>query len=168
MAYFSHFDIVNYDIKGIDGLLQVTPVTNILQRSRMKTFFINHQTYFSKYLVKDGETPEILANEFYGNSDYHWIVLFAQQITNPYYDWPMTYFDLIKFATKKYVNKGGLTGVHHYMDDEKLVVDVDAPSAVPVTNLEYEEKKNDKQREIELVRPDHILTILKEMKKIFQ
>ena len=168
MAYFSHFDRINYDIKGIAGLLQVTPITNILQRTRMKTFFINHQTYFSKYLVKDGETPEILANEFYGNANFHWIVLFAQQITNPYYDWPLTYFDLIKYTTKKYENDGGLTGVHHYIDEEKLVVDIWASGAVPVTNIEYEEKKNDKKREIVLVRPDHILTILKEMKKIFQ
>tara|TARA_B110000495_G_scaffold58271_1_gene49389 strand:+ start:370 stop:876 length:507 start_codon:yes stop_codon:yes gene_type:complete len=168
VAYFTHFNRINYDIKGVDGLLQITPITNIVQRARMKTFFINHQVYFSKYLVKDGETPEILANEFYGDSELHWIILFAQQVINPYYDWPIHYFDLLKYTEKKYVDKGGLTGVHHYMDEKSLVVDIWAAGAVPVTNIEYEEKINDKKREIDMVRPDQINEILKEMKNILR
>lgn len=168
MRYFTNFNKINYDIKGVSGDLQLTPVTNILERVRMKTFFINHQVYFSKYLVKDGETPEILANEFYGDSDLHWIILYAQQITNPYYDWPLNYFDLINYATKKYADIGGLNGIHHYEDDLKLVVDSTASGAIPITNLEFEERRNDKNREIDLVRPEQIVKILKEMKKILR
>ncbi len=168
MAYFTYLNRINYDIKGVAGSPQLTPITNILQRARMKSFFINHVIYFTQYLVNDGETPEIIANEFYGDPDLHWVVLFAQRITNPYYDWPMHYFDLVKYTTKKYEELGGLTGVHHYEDEEKLVVDIWAAGAVPITNIEHEEKINDKKREIDLVRPDQINNIVKEMKNILR
>lgn len=167
MAFFNKFQKVGYDIKGIPSSPQFTPVINILQRTRLKTFFLNRQIFFQKYLVKDGETPEILADQFYGDPELHWVLLYAQQVTNPYYDWPMSYFDLVKFATAKY-GFAGLTEVHHYEDSDGFVVDSDASGAQPVTNKEYEEKINDKNRQIELIRPENINRILKEMKELLR
>ena len=83
-------------------------------------------------------------------------------------DWPMSYFDLIKFSTKKYEDAGGLTGTHHYEDGDGLVVDSTASGSVPITNLEFEEKINDQNRQINLIRPENINAVLKEMKNLLR
>ena len=41
-------------------------------------------------------------------------------MTDPYYDWPMTYFDLQKYIVKKYANPNG---IHHYEDANGYEVD---------------------------------------------
>ena len=101
MAYFKYFNKINYDVRGIKKDSHIDRVTNILQRVRLKPEFIQNKLIFAQHFILDGETPEYLAHEFYGDSELHWIVLYGQQCTNPYYDWPLTYFILQKYTSKK-------------------------------------------------------------------
>ena len=56
MSYFTNFDTIYYDIKGVKGKKQFTEMKNILKRVRMKTGFIQNRVYYSDYNVIDGET----------------------------------------------------------------------------------------------------------------
>ena len=89
--------------------------------------------------------------------------MYANYMTNPYYDWPMTYFDLQKYIAKKYDNPNG---VHHYEDANKYEVDSNAPGATPVTNSVYEETLNDAKRTIDIIKPEYIQQIVKEFKQL--
>lgn len=179
MSYFSEFQKLGYDIKGTGNRFDFQPITNILQRVRMKADFLKNRVYYSDYSVLDGETPESLAFDFYGNSGLHWIILYAQQITNPYYDWPMTYYDLNKFVQSKY----GINNVnenHHWEDDEGNWVnepgtpigngttDVYPVGAVKITNLIHEERENDKRRLINIIRPEYVNGIRKEFESLLE
>tara|TARA_Y100001963_G_scaffold148466_1_gene226401 strand:+ start:227 stop:730 length:504 start_codon:yes stop_codon:yes gene_type:complete len=167
MAYFTYFNKINYDIKGIGGDLQLTAITNILQRVRLKSEFIDDRVFFSEYFVQDGQTPESVAYDFYGDSQLHWIVMYTQKITNPYYDWPLIYFDLNKFITKKY-GTNGATNVHHYEDSEGYEVDSTASGATPITNFVYEERINDKKRNVRIMKPQYTASIVKELKGLLK
>ena len=163
MAYFTYFKTIGYDIKGIEGKLQLNAITNVLQRVRMKADFINDLSFFSEYFVQDGQLPETLAYDIYGDSELHWVIMYAQNITNPYYDWPLMYFDLNKFINKKY-GVDGATNVHHYEDDDGYEVDSTAAGATVITNFVYEERLNDKKRNISIIKPQFITAIVKEFK----
>ena len=167
MAYFTYFKTIGYDVRGIKGNLQVNAITNVLQRVRLKADFINDRSFFAEYFVQDGQTPESIAYDLYGDSELHWIIMYAQGITNPYYDWPLIYFDLNKFITKKY-GVNGSTNVHHYEDNEGYEVDSTASGATAITNFIYEEKLNDKKRNISIMKPEYIRSIIKELKGLLQ
>ena len=95
-------------------------------------------------------------------------------MTNPYYDWPLTYYDLRKYITKKYSN---VNDIHHYEDEDGNIVDSvnqtganpELQSAVagakPITNFTYEELLNDEKRTINIIRSEYIPQILKEFKQ---
>ena len=84
-------------------------------------------------------------------------------MTNPYYDWPLPYFDLQKFVAKKYTD---INGVHHYEDADGYRVDSDASGATAITNFVYEETKNDEKRTINIIRGEYIPEVLKEFKTL--
>ncbi len=167
MAYFKYFDTINYDVRGIKNKPTIDSITNILKRVRMKVDFVKYQSFFAMHTIIDGETPEYLAHEYYGDAELHWVVLYAQQMTNPYYDWPLRYYDLKKFVTKKY-GAANMNAVHHYEDADKYHVDSTASGASAITNFMHEETLNDAKRNINLVRPEFVPEIVTELKLLLK
>lgn len=119
MAYFfDKIPKISYDIQG-KQLTNYNSVTNILFRVRIiRSVLTNISSYF-EYLVKDDDTPEILAEKIYGNPEAHWIILMANDIIDAQYDWPMNTNDFNRYIIKKYGSiETAQTTIHHY---EKVV-----------------------------------------------
>ena len=165
MAYFKYFNKINYDVRGVKNNVNIDVITNILERVRLKLNFIQHQAFFAQHHIIDGETPEFLAYKYYGNTELHWIILYSQQATNPYYDWPLTYFDLKKFVNKKY-GVANINATHHYEDADKYEVDSTAPLALAVTNFKHEETVNDENRIIRIIQPRYVDLVVDEFKRL--
>ena len=162
MAYFNYFPIIGYDVRGKKDNLRIDTVTNILVRIRKK-LEITNVSIFEQYFIRDGDRADTLAYQFYNDSTLHWIIMYANYMTNPYYDWPMTYFDLQKYIAKKYDN---VNGIHHYEDANKYEVDSNVPGATAITNSVYEETLNDAKRTIDIIKPQFISQIVTEFKKL--
>ena len=162
MAYFNYFPEIAYDVRGKKDNVRIDFVTNILVRARKK-IEITNASLFEQYFIRDGDRADTIAHKIYDDSTLHWVILYANYMTNPYYDWPMTYFDLQKYIAKKYDNPNG---VHHYEDANKYEVDSNAPGATPVTNSVYEEFLNDSKRTIDIIKPEYIQQIVKEFKQL--
>ncbi len=176
MAYFKYFPTIRYDVRGTKNSRSVQLVTDILKRVRKRLDIVN-RSYFEQYFVKDGDTPESLSHQVYGDSTLHWIILYGNYMTNPYYDWPLTYIDLKKFVIKKYgeanINDTHIwpygtlsTGGAHYEDEDGYEVDSDAPTATAITNFLHEEALNDVKRTINIIKPEYTQQIISEFKKI--
>jgi hypothetical protein len=167
MAYFKYFNKINYDVRGVKNNVNVDVITNILERVRLKLNFIQSQAFFAQHFIIDGETPEFLAYKYYGNTELHWIILYSQQATNPYYDWPLTYFDLKKFVNKKY-GVANINAIHHYEDADGYEVDSTAAGATSVTNFIYEETLNDAKRNLTVIRSEYVSNVVNELKKLLK
>ena len=167
MAYFKYFNKINYDVRGVKNNVNFDVITNILERVRLKLNFIQHQAFFAQHFIIDGETPEFLAYKYYGNTELHWIILYSQQATNPYYDWPLTYFDLKKFVDKKY-GVANINAIHHYEDADGYEVDSTAAGATSVTNFIHEETLNDAKRNLTIIRSEYVSNVVKEFKKLLK
>ena len=113
MAYFKYFPKTGYDVRGITDDQRYDYVTNILARVLVKFHgwanidSVENETLigaaqFQKHIIQDGEKPEILADQYYGDSELHWLVLYCNgsKLLNPYYDWPLNIYDLKKFCQK--------------------------------------------------------------------
>ena len=161
MAYFDYFPTISYDVRGEKNNSRTQIITNVLVRIRKKMNVIN-SAFFEQYFISDGDRADTLAHQFYGDSTLHWVIMYANYMTNPYYDWPLPYFDLQKFIDKKYPDNRN--GVHHYEDADGYDVDSDASGATAVTNFVYEETLNDSKRSINIIRGEYIPQVLQEFK----
>jgi len=84
MDYFSRFPqiVIQSNNKPII-------ITDFLRRVSLSDKFRINTVFLDEYLVKDGETPEMVSNIFYGKPEYHWIILMVNDITNPREEWPI-------------------------------------------------------------------------------
>lgn len=125
--YFDKFPKLFYTKDGITSL-----VSNLLTRVQTIQGVINNSAIYYQYDVKDGDTPEIIASKYYGDSELHWIILIFNDIIDPFYDWPMTYQQFIKFLTDKYGSAAtAQITIHHY---EKIIATTDSDSRKTTTN----------------------------------
>jgi hypothetical protein len=112
--------------------------------------------------VKEGENPEDVAFKYYGDAQYHWVILITNNITDRFYQWPMTQPDFEDFLTDKY-GAGSEDAVHHYElaqtsgatssidESHMLEVNSDTDNATSISNRQFEERQQDKFRQISLL-----------------
>ena len=167
--YFNQFPTIEYDVTG-NGTK--TQIKDILMRVKVRDYVKKNHAWFAKYIVKMDQLPEMVAFEVYGKSTYHWIVLLFNQITNPYYDWPLKRNDFFRFVTSKYSNPNA---VHHYEVPQrsgntnvKIKVESDVAGAVGVTNFEYEEALQQKKREIRILKPTYVGQFITEFETLME
>lgn len=91
--YFLNFPGISY---------QGMPAINLLTKASLASKFIDSAEMFYDYTIKDGERADIVAFNYYGYSEYDWIIYLFNNITDPSTQWPLTNNDLLKFIIKKY------------------------------------------------------------------
>jgi len=170
MSYFSKFPKLQY---GFDKQ-NYKDVTDIMTRVKVRDKVMNEASLYNKYDVKSGETPENIAFKHFGASDLHWVILLTNNITDRYYDWPMSEQEFELFITDKYSNP---TDTHHYEvvqssgrltgngpDDytHKIEVNSTSAGATSVSNREYESRLQDKKRLIKLLNPLYLPSFMSE------
>ena len=170
--YFANFPLVLYDSVG-NGNFKV--VTNLLKRVAVRSKVKINTSLFDTYDVKDGETPEMIADKLYDDSELHWIILLLNDITDRYHQWPQNTNQFIAYINDKYSN---VDATHHYeisqvSGDTTIKIDIgtdntDYPSASVVTNFEYEEALEDKKRSIRLLEPSYIGLFVAEFNSIME
>ena len=165
--YFHNFPEIEYDPTGSGNY---NTIQDIITRIKVREWILNNGALFSKYIVKDGDTPEIVAFKEYGSTDYHWIVLLFNQITNNYYGWPLNRRNFEAYINDKYTNP---YGVHHYEisqssggDWVKIFVESDVVGATAITNMEYEEQIQNKKSKIRLLKPSFLQQFSNEFQRL--
>lgn len=98
--YPKTFYTSNNAVTGVDA------VTNIIARFGFEKTLKENSNAFYEYEIQDGDTPEIIADKYYGNVEYHWVVLMFNDIIDPQFDWPLNQNTIIKYIDKKYAANG--------------------------------------------------------------
>jgi len=169
--YFSFFPKGTYDIRN-DGNEKV--VTDLMVRVKVRSKVLDESTLYDLYDIPEGETPEITALKHFGNSQYHWVILLTNDITDRYYGWPLTTYEFENYMTEKYTNPDG---IHHYEITQssgkikgegpsdyshKIIVNSTVPNSTAVTNREYEQRIQDQKRQIKLLNAAYLPILLDE------
>ena len=102
--YFDKFPVLNY-FQQFGKETKFTLVTDIIRRVKINTYGKDESTFFIKYDLKDGDTPEIISDKLYDTSDYFWVVLLINEALNPYYDMSLGYAALDSSIKRKYFGK---------------------------------------------------------------
>jgi len=166
-------------------------VKNIFRRAIMRDDIFNSVTTFDYYNIQENMRPDTVARVVYNDPDLDWIVLIANNITNVRDQWPLSNNDLQEMMLDKYGSYEALENIHHH--ETTLIVDEDNRTilpeglevdgnfqysyygtnstittnpVVPVTNYQYESKKNDAKRKIVLLKPTLVGVFVSDMKNM--
>ena len=173
--YFRNFERGYYDLKK-DGNQKL--VTDLMTRVKVRDKVIDEISLYDTYDVPSGERPEDTAFKHFGSSQYHWIILLTNNITDVYYDWPMSDQTFEEFIKDKYSNPDA---IHHYEktqssgpttgsgpDDysHKIEVNSTETGAQSVSNREYEQRLQDEKRSINLLNPTYLNAFIEEFNNL--
>ena len=171
-------------------------VKNLFKKGYLKEDIFQDLTLFTKYKVQGNERPDNVAYKIYNDPSLDWIVLLSNNIINIQTEWPMDQYELDRYLLDKYGSYEKLNETHHYetieitnssgvkIVEEGLTVDSDfsvtfydwmidsleTKSGItnPVTNYEYEMKKEDEKRNIFLLKSDYVHVVKDDLTSIMR
>jgi len=170
--YFANFPLIVYDSVG-NGDFKI--VTNLLKRVALRTKVRTNTLLYDTYDVRDGETPEMIADKLYDDSQLHWVILYINNITDRYHQWPMASSQFNAFVNDKYTN---IDAVHHYeiaqtSGDTSVKINIGTDTTgyseadlTTITNYEYEVERQDTLRKIRLLDGAYIEQFVEEFETL--
>ena len=163
-GYFSNIPSIQYGSKI---------ARNIIARPIIKDKILNSPTLIYDYTVADGQRPDQIADAYYGNVNFVWLVFLVNGIVDPYYDWPLTSGQFKDFIIDKYESieaskdTTSTTNIVHYKHNTKgTIISKDSydsgahtwsklygqqGSYTAVRQYEYELALNESKRDIKLI-----------------
>lgn len=112
--FLDRFPKVLYDIEG-RRLSTYDTVTDLSFRFSIIKDAIKSVSSYYEYVIRDGETPEILADRVYDDPEGYWVILYANDIYDPQYDWPLDSNAFKRYIIGKYGStQAAKSNIHHY------------------------------------------------------
>lgn len=192
--YFSYLPNLNYSslLKSKNRSTDTVRVKNLFRRAKLREDFSSVATLFEKFTIEGNDRPDQVAENYYGSSDFDWVVLISNNITDIRTEWPISEADLNILLNDKYTPEQ-LVSVHHYETIEwrdynnnlivpaGKVVDEDykvtyvvgsrLKSVSPTRSIsvfEHELRLNDQKRNIQLIRRDLLPQVLNDIEEIME
>ena len=118
MGYFNYLPNISLATRPIRfpwSSQQYETAKNIFRRFKIADAALDSLLYYKRYTVTDSDRPDLIAEKIYGDADYDWIILLANNIINPYFDWPMSTPVLEDYIANKYEKP---FDIKHYTTNE--------------------------------------------------
>ena len=193
--YFRYFPNLQYAVSankaGIPTEINIKDYFHLL---KVKDIAFFEETLYSPYTIKNGERPEQISYDYYGDEQFYWIILQVNNIVNYYAEWPLSENELSEFVYEKYGGPAGAGKIHHWQTMEtydqakpaNLVLpgQLQVPetftyqypaepgstttlTALPysVSNYDYERDINEKKSQIQLLDKQYIFDYEREVRK---
>jgi len=177
--YFFHFPDIDYTTQinkaGVERKIKIKDYFHLME---LRDDVAQEATNFYTYSIKNGERPEVIASNEYGDERHYWIILQINSIVDYYNQWPLSQHEFDTYMSSKYPTDKELNAVHHWetvevrgSSGEVLLqegIDVDeqyvftyqpdpddfvylTSRPAQVTNYDYEQKLNEEKSEIILL-----------------
>ena len=171
-------------------------VKNLFKRVFLREDIYQNLTFFKKYSVVGDDRPDNVAAQVYEDPTLDWLILLANNIINVQNEWPLPQEDFNRHLLDTYNDDYDkiYNGIHHYetieVKDSNNIIIVPEGLEVgedfsttyydyfigglttannitrPVTNYQYEEKIENKKREIFILKPEYISVIMDDIDDI--
>ena len=187
--FFRNYKTFYYNIDKIKPT-RGTLATNLLSRVNVNNDILKNISSYYPYRIKEGERPDIIAQQYYGSSDLVFIIFLANQIQDPLYDWPLFGDELKNFIEEKYGSiDSARTEIHHYekilrsdspetadtakISEKVAIINEETYDALEETerkiiyNYDYEIMKNNEKKEIILIESTYSKQIMNELRSIY-
>lgn len=169
MSYFKYFqtEVVDFSQFGEEPMPYL--ISDIITNVRVKSDIFNNIVYYQEYDIRDGETPEMISEKFYGSPYYHWIIMLTNERYDYIQDFPMTQVSLEAYIDAKYGAEKD--SIKHYVTVDGNVVMSDyvnplgVADATPMTNYDYELSVNESKRRLKIIPADILGEVLRSFRE---
>lgn len=131
--YFQNFPKIFYDFNKNDEDTSLQILTDITANVRLRKQILENITLYDEYDIQDGETPEIIAEKFYGNPELHWTIMLVNQRYNYLEDFPMSMHELDQHVKTRY-GENKYNAIHHY-EKNGIITEAQATLKVPLSTV---------------------------------
>ena len=190
--FFSNYPRIAYDISGNNSTVpDYTVAVNLMIRNKLKTAVEDDVTVYYPYIIPEGMRPDVLSYQYYGDTIYTWTIFLANNIVDPYWEWPLSYKDFREFILDKYGSvETAQSQIHHYeyiararaektgtsdpVPAYRLEIDYQTYTETAVLEREiiysygYEQDLNEAKREIQLIDATYIQNVQDEARGLFR
>jgi hypothetical protein len=112
--YFQYLPTTEYQINGKDS---AKLVVDILRRIKVRDELILDGAVFYNYQMQEGDTVEIIADKYYGSTQYHWVVMLMNSAQHHIYDFALSGDNFERFVNDKYGSIPRADGVTKTISD---------------------------------------------------
>lgn len=189
--YFKYFPNIEYPVKLLkSGKTESITIKDYFHLLLPRDDIFKEETLYEQYFVKNGQRPDQISYNLYGDEQYYWVILQINEITDYYSQWPLSQYELDEYILKKYGSDSAADEVRHY--ETQKVVDREGdqllPSglkvskdykftykedsgvlkivdSVPVTNRKYEYTLNEEKSEIFVLQSKFVGQYKREIKQ---
>lgn len=191
--YFSYLPNIQY-AQTVNKAEQINFITakDFFRLMLPRDDIYKEETLYTTYIVSDGERPDQISYDLYGDEQYYWIILQINNIIDYYNQWPLSNKELEEYSQKKYGGLPGSQEIHHYetvetydesgnfvlpggleVPSDYIYYYPDKPgssvtlSSLPaqVTNFTYERRINEEKQQIFILKSRYISDYVREVKK---
>lgn len=110
MLYFENLPLISYP----DGRGNNIYMKDLTTRVYIVSQLIKSPLSYYEYTLKEKDTPEIVAEKYYGSADDYWLVMVSNLLSDPQWDWPLSQYNLNKYIINKYGSIENSNQIHHY------------------------------------------------------
>ena len=170
-------------------------VKNIFRRPVIRQDLFTDFMAFTKYKINGDQRPDSVAYDVYGDSNFDWVILAANNIIHVRDEWPMTQQDFNNYMIEKYGSEANALKTKHWETKEvkdskgkifipegKIVdstfsftfrdtgtgsmVTVGSGMIKEITYRVYEEKLQDDRRNINILKPRYLAEVIDNMETV--
>ena len=155
-GYFKDFPKVEYQGKIARSLLA---------RPKIKDQILGNPNAFYDYVITDDLRPDQVAYLYYDDPQLVWLIFLANNIIDPYYEWPLTQQMFESFLISKYGTVAAAQAkILHYKHNTKGTIitketfdlnatfgKIVAGQYTAVYAYDYEDELNESKRKIKLI-----------------
>ena len=114
-SYFRDFPNIDYALRANKaGKTEGIKIKDYFNLLKVRDDVFREDTLYSPYNIKNGQRPDQISFDIYGDEQFYWVVLQVNEITDYYNEWPLSENELTQFVYKKYGGATGAGKVHHY------------------------------------------------------
>lgn len=131
-GYFEKFPLISYSNNIVTNILAKVVFTEVAKKTT---------TTFYPYIIENGERPDLIAENYYGDSKYSWVVYLSNYLIDPYYEWPLNENEFKEYIVSKYgtVDKATKTVVCYNVnwEGDQSIINTSGYTALPANLKKY-------------------------------
>ena len=116
MGYFRELPNILYQSPLLDknSSRDYIIIKNIFRRAKLLDYLTGSATALNQYTIGDGERPDTIAENLYGDARLDFVVILIAGITNIHHQWPLQDYQVYDYALQKYGSESEMLSTHHY------------------------------------------------------
>ena len=116
MGYFRELPNIAYQSPLLhkNSSLDYVIVKNLFRRTKLFDFLAGNVSVLDKFVIGDGDRPDTIAEELYGDPSLDYVVILVAGITNINHEWPLLDYKLYDYALNKYGSEAAMNEIKYY------------------------------------------------------